>query len=176
VLAQEKTIFDLVAVSLSELDEVTLRRLRRTRGALKNAFNPLLRRWRVSVLAETRKNNIVRDFPGVNSEINTQRMECAEECALVSTEPSGRGDHCTGMVILGVRIDVSDDIPRIITPCENSLVTIAAYAERSGVGDNFWLILAPAEYERGDIKIIKTTLGEIRHIRFNVEGHDAREL
>jgi cytidine deaminase len=146
--------------------------LLRARRGLRYSYNPLLRRWKVSVTLETKRNGSIRFYPGVNREINPQLIECGEENALGNADSAGRGEYCTGMIIVGRRIDVDDDIPRIITPCDNSRVAIKLYAERSGIGGSFWFLLVPEDYEHNNMML--TTFDYLPP--FDVEGIDARCL
>ena len=161
-----------------------------------NAYNPLMRRWRVgaaigihskgekifydSVLklgAQRVRKGIACMVGGSNVEDPDQiaLCECGEKVALAATQSMGVGDYCEAIAIVGKREGEEFDYIAL-SPCDTCRGRIRGYGQRSGMNLCFPILLAPRKFKEDDARVIVTTLGELqREIPFNVEGIDTRQ-
>ena len=162
-----------------------------------HAYNPLLGRWAVGVAVRIRQTGEAL-FHTALRRLGAQRMrsgtvlmvggsnvedpdqvalcECGEGIALGTAHSLSVGDHCDAIAIVGKR-EGEEFGYTALTPCHRCRGRIWAYAQRSGLGENFPILLAPQKFHEEEGLVIVTTIGELEQkIPFSARGVDTRQL
>lgn len=172
----------LTGLSFSELEDEARTMVRWTEKAIEDAYTPHFGRVRMGATAWAEKGGVSYLFPGSNVEHQVMHLgDCAEDIALAAAQSRGQGDACKAVAIMGKIPDpeVSSDF-LIFPPCDLSRGRMWRAAERSGVGENFRVLLAApnciAQEEERLVLITTIRELEVTGLRFDPKGIDVRTL
>jgi cytidine deaminase len=144
-------------VPFEELSKEEQRLLRAARKTMKRAYNPYSGFY-VGAAVLTTRNEIVT---GANFETAAYGDSiCAERTALVRANAMGYGNRCKTIAV----ITKNRNLPttEISAPCGSCRQMIYEVAQRSGVGEDFKIILSTTRFD----KIVVTTIGELLPLAF----------
>lgn len=127
------------------------------RAALEEAYNPYSG-FSVGAAVLTRTKGIIT---GANVE-NAAYGEaiCAERSALVRANAQGVGHMCVAIAV--VARNRNEPTTEITAPCGACRQVIKEFAERSGMGEEFRVILATTDFSN----IVVATLGDLLPLSF----------
>ena len=97
---------------------------------------------------------------GTNFETAAGDSTCAERAALLGANTKGYGGRCRAIAIVGRNRD--SPTTEITPPCGSCRQMIYEVAQRSGVDENFKIIMSTTNFD----KIVVTTIGELLPLAF----------
>lgn len=143
-------------VCFEKLSEIEKKMLKSAKKALKKAYNPYSGFF---VGAAVLSNGKI--ITGTNFESAAYGDSiCAERTALLRANVMGFGNKCTAIAIIAKEKD--GPTKEVTAPCGSCRQLIWEAAERSGVYENFKVIMATTNFD----KIVVATIGELLPLAF----------
>ena len=155
---------------LTPLDQTSLDEAERARG---NAYNRIFKRISVGIAYHVLAEGETVFVAGSNLEHPMPQLcSCAELIGIGAMHSQSLVDFAVGITVVALRQVPPRD--RLILPCDTCKSRLVQLAEWSGVGDDFKIIAAHPDYQKGG-KILLTSLGALlrdERLRYSPEGID----
>lgn len=149
-------------VPFEELSEEEQKLLQAARKTMKRAHNPYSRFY---VGAAVSANGKVVTGANVENAAYGESI-CAERSALVGANALGYGDRCKAIAVVARGRD--SPTTKITAPCGSCRQMINEFAQRSGVDEDFKIILSTTRFD----KVVVTTIGELLPLAFGPRDLD----
>ena len=160
-------------VTLGQLAPLYQTSLDEAEQARKNAYSGIFRRISVGIVFHVLVEEKTTFVPGSNLEHPMPQLcSCAELIGIGAMHSQSLVDFAVGITVVALRQVPPRD--RLILPCDTCKSRLVQLAEWSGVGDDFKIIAAHPDYQKGG-KILLTSLGALlrdERLRYSPEGID----
>jgi len=154
-------------VSLESLDWIERNLLKEAKDALEFAYSPYGEKFRVGAAVLSRNGKVITGSNVGNAAAGPSI--CAERSALVRANAEGYGQSCITIAVIGKGDGF--DTNRVTTPCGICRQVIFEFASRSGIGENFRIIMASTNLD----KITVATIDDLLPLAFSKNDISATE-